>query len=249
MAGTASTVRAFLLVEHPGPWGDDALRDARLPDGLGARAARRAAATGSKVLLIRRPAGRRPHARASGSSRRTPTRRARGSRPPSSTTCAGVLDLDLAALGAGRSPGLTPYDGSVLCVCTHGRHDACCAERGRPVAAGAGRGAPRGDLGGLAHRRRPVRGEPARAAARPLLRAARPGVAPARGRPPPPASSTSTTCAAAPGWRSRCRPPRWRCAGTSMNAASPPYVSSLARCGTRGPRRPSRSTAGGTSCS
>ena len=47
MAGTASTVRAFLLVEHPGPWGEDALRDARLPDGLGpelrARARRRAA--------------------------------------------------------------------------------------------------------------------------------------------------------------------------------------------------------------
>lgn len=46
-----------------------------------------------------------------------------------------LLGLDLAALGAGRSPGLTPFDGTLLCVCTHGRHDACCAERGRPVAA------------------------------------------------------------------------------------------------------------------
>nr|WP_227467758.1 sucrase ferredoxin [Nocardioides lijunqiniae] len=46
-----------------------------------------------------------------------------------------LLDLDLAALGAGRSPGLTPYDGPLLCVCTHGRHDACCAEQGRPVVA------------------------------------------------------------------------------------------------------------------
>src|SRR5690606_7696048 len=46
-----------------------------------------------------------------------------------------VLDLDLAALGAGRSPGLTRVDDSLFCVCTHGRHDACCAERGRPVAA------------------------------------------------------------------------------------------------------------------
>src|SRR3546814_16904449 len=34
-AGTASTVRAFLLIEHSGPWGVDALRDARLPEGLG----------------------------------------------------------------------------------------------------------------------------------------------------------------------------------------------------------------------
>src|SRR5690242_2618765 len=31
--------------------------------------------------------------------------------------------------------GLTSYDEPLFCVCTHGRHDACCAERGRPVAA------------------------------------------------------------------------------------------------------------------
>ncbi|HYH35643.1 MAG TPA: sucrase ferredoxin, partial [Nocardioides sp.] len=35
---------------------------------------------------------------------------------------------------AGRSPGLETSGESLLCVCTHGRHDACCAERGRPVA-------------------------------------------------------------------------------------------------------------------
>ncbi|HWM72801.1 MAG TPA: sucrase ferredoxin, partial [Nocardioides sp.] len=46
-----------------------------------------------------------------------------------------VLDLDLAALGRGRSAGLGPAEGSLFCVCTHGKHDACCAERGRPVAA------------------------------------------------------------------------------------------------------------------
>jgi hypothetical protein len=45
-----------------------------------------------------------------------------------------VRDLDLAALGGGRSPGLEPQEAPVLAVCTHGRHDACCAERGRPVA-------------------------------------------------------------------------------------------------------------------
>ena len=35
IAGTASTVRAFLLLENNGPWGQEALRDARVPDGLG----------------------------------------------------------------------------------------------------------------------------------------------------------------------------------------------------------------------
>ena len=58
----------------------------------------------------------------------------RGSRPRPSTV-EDVRDVDLAALGAGRSPGLEPHPDPVLAVCTHGRHDACCAERGRPLAA------------------------------------------------------------------------------------------------------------------
>ena len=35
----------------------------------------------------------------------------------------------------GDSAGLERDTGNVYGVCTHGRHDACCAERGRPVAA------------------------------------------------------------------------------------------------------------------
>jgi (2Fe-2S) ferredoxin len=31
--------------------------------------------------------------------------------------------------------GLARTEEPLFCVCTHGRHDACCAERGRPVAA------------------------------------------------------------------------------------------------------------------
>lgn len=133
-AGTASTVRAFLLVEHSGPWGADALLDARLPDGLGDALARVARAARVRPLLVRRP-------------RRAPAQE--GTRvfaaftgPARPWLETGVLDdpghlldLDLEAFGEGRSPGLTPYDGRLLCVCTHGRHDACCAERGRPVAA------------------------------------------------------------------------------------------------------------------
>jgi len=46
-----------------------------------------------------------------------------------------VLDLDLAALAAGQSLGLERREEPLFCVCTHGRHDPCCAERGRPVAA------------------------------------------------------------------------------------------------------------------
>ena len=57
LAGSASTFPAFLLLEHPGPWGVDALRDARLPDGLGAHLASTARGTGVRVLLARRHRG------------------------------------------------------------------------------------------------------------------------------------------------------------------------------------------------
>ncbi|HEX5090953.1 MAG TPA: sucrase ferredoxin [Nocardioides sp.] len=136
MAGTASTVRSFLLVEHPGPWGVDALRDARMPDGIGPELRARAAATGTKVLLIRRPAGASRDAEGV----RVFAAYAHHAEPWLETTVLGDLaevhDLDLEALGGGRSPGLSAHPGPVLAVCTHGRHDACCAERGRPVAAG-----------------------------------------------------------------------------------------------------------------
>jgi hypothetical protein len=136
MAGTASTVRSFLLVEHPGPWGVDALVDARMPKGIGPELRARAAATGTKVLLIRRPRGGAPAAKGV----RVFAAYAHHADPWLETTVLdhlhGVHDLDLEALTAGRSPGLTPHAEPVLAVCTHGRHDACCAERGRAVAAG-----------------------------------------------------------------------------------------------------------------
>lgn len=132
--GTASNVRAFLLIEHPGPWGVNALRDARLPDGLGESVLRAGASARVRPLLVRRP-DRSAHPEGI----RVFAAFAHPSRPWVETTVLPdphqLLDLDLTALGAGRSPGLSPYDGTLLCVCTHGRHDACCAERGRPVAA------------------------------------------------------------------------------------------------------------------
>jgi hypothetical protein len=138
--GTASTVRAFLLVEHAGPWGVEALRDARLDGEVKVRLRRLEASTGVRPLLIRR----------SGRARSSKTRLfgawARGRTPWVETTALGdvreLLDLDLEPLTHGRSLGLTPHADPVLLVCTHGRHDACCAERGRPLYA-ALRGAAR----------------------------------------------------------------------------------------------------------
>ena len=46
-----------------------------------------------------------------------------------------LLDVDLGALRTDGTLGWPEAPGPVLAVCTHGRHDACCAESGRPVAA------------------------------------------------------------------------------------------------------------------
>lgn len=134
LAGTASTVRAFLLVENPGPWGVDALRDSRMPEPARRALADASRETGVRVLLIRRH-----HARAPREDFRIVAAYADPVAPWAESavlhTAADLARLDLAALGAGRSPGLEPHRDSLLLVCTHGRHDACCAERGRPVAA------------------------------------------------------------------------------------------------------------------
>ncbi|MGI9155496.1 MAG: sucrase ferredoxin, partial [Marmoricola sp.] len=123
---------SFLLVEHPGPWGQAALRDAALPGNLLAGLRRRSSSAGVRVLMIRR------HRQRGQDGVRVFAASAHPVRPWLETVHLeshhDVLDLDLEALGAGRSPGLTPHPEPVLCVCTHGRHDACCAERGRPVA-------------------------------------------------------------------------------------------------------------------
>jgi hypothetical protein len=133
LAGTASTVRSFLLLEHAGPWGVDALRDARLPDGLGEHLREASRRHRVRVLLVRRP-GRR----ASGAPVRVVAARVAGPGSWLETTVlddlADVRSLDLAALGAGRTLGLERSTTPLLAVCTHGRHDACCAELGRPVA-------------------------------------------------------------------------------------------------------------------
>lgn len=133
LAGTASTVRAFLMIEVPGPWGEDALHDSRLPDEVKTGLARHIKQAGVRPLLIRR------HGRSEPDGCRVFTGYADPVNPWLETATLNdpheLLDVDLSGLRVGRSTGLTPHDAPVFLVCTHGRHDACCAERGRPVAA------------------------------------------------------------------------------------------------------------------
>lgn len=139
-AGTASTVRAFLLLEEPGPWGVDAVRDSRLPAVVKQRLTELAARHRVRPLLIRRPGGGAVRSRTVFAAHVHSDR-------PWVETCVlddvhDLLDLDVSGLADGWSPGLTPHRDPVFCVCTHGRHDACCAERGRPLAAAIRAAAP-----------------------------------------------------------------------------------------------------------
>jgi hypothetical protein len=133
LGGTASTVRSWLLLEHPGPWGRDVPADARLPQGLGVELERRCRAAGIRPLLIRRS----PPATASSGVRCFAVRSGPAAAWVETTTLGEhgeALELDLAALGRGERLGLEAHDRALFLVCTHGRRDVCCAERGRPLA-------------------------------------------------------------------------------------------------------------------
>jgi hypothetical protein len=136
LLATASQVRRWILVEQPGPWGSDALLDSRLPDGVGRALQRQARRLGARVLLIRR------HGRAV---QRSPLRRivlvavtgetVRWVEEHEVDAAADLLDLDWTPLAADQPLGGRPRHGPVYLVCTNGRHDRCCAEYGRPLAA------------------------------------------------------------------------------------------------------------------
>ncbi|WP_367128206.1 sucrase ferredoxin [Saccharothrix sp. HUAS TT1] len=136
-AGTAATAAAWICLEQPGPWGRDALVESRLDPALGAELARRAAATGVRVLLIRRP-GRHADTHHDAPRRAylavTAPGRSRLERADLADP-ADLLDLDFAALAAGAPTGLgSPVAGPLLLVCANSRRDVCCALRGRPLA-------------------------------------------------------------------------------------------------------------------
>jgi hypothetical protein len=127
LAGTASTIRHWLLIEHAGPWGRDGLLEARLPDGLGRELRILEDRTGARVLLIRKP-------------HRVPEY------DDGTVLCfaADATDAWLGFIALGTIEDalmLDPRDRSsfagsphpLFAVCTHGRRDPCCAERGRPL--------------------------------------------------------------------------------------------------------------------
>ncbi len=127
-------------------------------------------------------------------SRPTPTPTGPGSSAAPSPTRPTCSTSTSSTCGRVAPRSLTPHEESAV-LRLHPRPPRRLLRRARPPRRDrAQRGPSRGDLGGLPHRWRPVRGQPAGAAARPLLRASRPATAvavagahagrPARPRPP-----------------------------------------------------------------
>lgn len=124
VASAPAKSRAWLLIEHPGPWAAAELDTAGLPE-----IAKEADALGIRVQLIRRPgeAGERVYAAWTA-----------GPSP-----WAGEFTGDLEALAAGSESAIGERSDPLYLVCTHGRRDACCGRYGGALArALAGRGHP-----------------------------------------------------------------------------------------------------------
>src|SRR5690606_10207598 len=135
LLGTASRVQRWMVIEQPGSWGIDALRESRLDTTVADRLPADGAAHGVRILLARRPGQR-----ALGDARRVFFAHSSPER-----WWIEQVDVD-----AGADDALTGFDLEVLTfpappgwgvpgpvplhlVCTNGRHDPCCADHGRPV--------------------------------------------------------------------------------------------------------------------
>jgi hypothetical protein len=130
LLATASLVTAWLLIEQPGAWGPDALNDSRFPNEIAAELERRA--SGVRILLIRHrtsssdgPVFFKAY---SGGSDADPVMVSERLPDPSA-----LLDVDFGALANGDPGPGTRVEHPVYLVCTHGRHDICCADKGRPL--------------------------------------------------------------------------------------------------------------------
>ena len=125
LAATASRVDHWILVEYRGLWNRDAIAGSGLSDQVKWRLReQRAARPHTKLLFVRRTERRgRPQLAVMWGSSPEHGGRVFGAEIESYED---VLHLDLTAPG-------DPLADPLLLVCTHGKHDPCCARHGRPL--------------------------------------------------------------------------------------------------------------------
>lgn len=132
LPGSAPPAEQWLLLEHPGPWGRHPPAGSGMPAAVVAGLAAWSDRSRGRVLLVRPPWAGRGQQRPEGLLRWFRV----DSRPGREQVRAGWTAAGGDPLDAVRAEG-EPWRDPVLVVCAHGRHDPCCAVRGRPVAAAA----------------------------------------------------------------------------------------------------------------
>jgi hypothetical protein len=125
LGGTASRIDHWLLVEYRGLWSTDALEGSGLSDQVKARLRELVASRPrTRLLLIRRPDRRRENRLAVyvADSREGEERLAR-------------IDVEEHEQLRDLDPfeQAEPVEEPLFLVCTHGKHDRCCARYGRPL--------------------------------------------------------------------------------------------------------------------
>ncbi|MBL8778541.1 MAG: hypothetical protein JNK12_21585 [Acidimicrobiales bacterium] len=131
LAATASHVDEWLLVEWPGAWGRHALTESDLPAHLAEPLVTFDRGARAKAVLVRQ--GVQADAERTSPPMVVRARSTVGDERLTRSALGGPdgwrLDPPMTApppVGAGR-------DEPLLVVCTNGRHDACCANEGRPL--------------------------------------------------------------------------------------------------------------------
>ena len=134
MLGTAPPQSRVLLVHQPGPWGPRGLLESRCDPEVARRIDTAAARAGMRLQTIRRPGKHEIGIPAGGHHVGIADTRA-GS---ASITWWRTDDLARMAseleIGWPTKPPAAIETKPQFLVCAHGRHDACCALRGRPLA-------------------------------------------------------------------------------------------------------------------
>jgi hypothetical protein len=125
LGATASRIDRWLLVEYRGLWSSDALAGSGLSDQVKARLRElRAFQPRTRLLLIRRPDRRHhPHLSVYVADSR------QGEEALGQLEIAHHEDLRTIDPWTAASPVAEP----LFLVCTHGKHDPCCARYGRPL--------------------------------------------------------------------------------------------------------------------
>jgi hypothetical protein len=143
LAGTASRIGGWLLVEYGGQWPYEPLDATVFAGGLGGRIGERLREAGNaRLCLVKRP----------GATRRDGVTVFYGTTPVRGgafrrlelDSHGDLEDLDLVAMLTGRETPGEPLSHPLLLVCTHGVRDRCCAKYGQELCRALSETAPDG---------------------------------------------------------------------------------------------------------